>query len=759
MKFLIKMELLSDTLPGDAESYGTYIDQDIVSDKDGIPYIPARRIKGILRKNADNLQSYLNLHPDEIFGKPGMNQEFFKISNGYIENYRDIKYFLKSIKINDNKSDSQQILDKIFNRDRISDFYTIIRTQTTIEDYIKGVAKENSLRTSRLLKKGLKFIFILNISNDKIKDDTVLFGDLKKICNISRHIGTNKNRGFGNISLNLQKEPDDNIEELVSQKGENLSLIEEILKIEEQKYIKLNFELYNTEPLIISPYVGLNSRTAFYIPGTMVLGVLASKFIKTNQIKDKAHENIDFKEIFLENNIIFSNFYFTCDFEEFQKRSIPIPKSLYKSKYGNEFLNLINVDLPLNKNLNNLDGYYNTNNLLELKNKDIVNLNTSINYHFQSAKDKSIGSTSEGEQNFFQYESIDANYLFSGSISGKSRYIKKLIKIFKKADSETLTIRLGKSRSAQYGNCLLKLKNYIIQNDNEEIKKHETNRFVIYLESDMILLNSHGYPDPNPKLLMRSLEDNLKLPKNSLKIKKQFIEKIELGGFSGIWGLPKIQFPALKKGSIFLIESLRNINLSKINEFYYGIKTNAGFGKIQIIPISDNYNLHLDSLKFEDLSESKFEQSKIKDFILSALDSYIIDRVNELAYNKANKYQKTYSNSELTRLKKFIKGIDNKEDLKRKFNALSEDGYKKFKPFHDILYLKSRNKKIEDITFNEKIADIVTKLIQENISLKQFSEMIQNNLLNSDLLKYYIIYYLKVLKFLEWTLKKGDSNE
>ncbi len=753
MDFTLEMELKSDTLPGQAESYGRYISKEITTDKFGIPYIPARRIKGILRKNAFYLKLYLNFDVDEIFGKVGMYQEFFRISNGYIKNYWKIRNLLQSIKSNNIDLESKQKLNIIFSRERIIDLFTIIRTQTKIENYMTGVADEKSLRTSRLLKKGLRFMFTINISDEKIEDDNDFFEDLKKICSVSRHFGSNRNRGFGNINLKIEKKPDSNTNKPDIQEKKSSSLIEEILNLNDQNYVELNFDLFNTEPLIITPYVGLKNKTAFFIPGTMILGVLAYKFIKINRLKKNAHENQDFKEIFLEDNVIFSNFYPIDSFKEIKNRSLPIPKSLCKLKYGDEFLNLINQDLPLDKNFSDLEGFCYNNKIFEVNKSDLVNLNTSVNYHFQSSKDKSIGSALEGEQNFFQYESIDPGYHFSGKIYGKSYYIKKLLEIFEEKNSTLVKIQLGKSRSAQYGNCILQIKNYFVKNNRENRKDQKVNRFIIYLESDMILLNSYGHPEPNPKILTETVEDKIGIEKNSLEIHKQYIDKIDVGGFSGIWGLPKIQYPALKKGSILLIESKQKIEISKIKELHLGIKTNEGFGKIQLSQLSDDSGLKLNISKLKDQSKDEFRLQEIKDFLISIFDNYIIDRVNELAYTKSSKYKRNYSISELTRLKTLIIDLDDDSALKNKFNALSKNGFKKFKPFHNLLYLKSSNQNIEDITFNVEIKKIVTNDILNTLN-NRFSDLIENELFTFNLFKYYKNYYLKVLKILEWNLKK-----
>ena len=48
----IRIQLLSDLCTGSGETYNSMIDSDITYDEYGIPYIPARRIKGCIREAA-----------------------------------------------------------------------------------------------------------------------------------------------------------------------------------------------------------------------------------------------------------------------------------------------------------------------------------------------------------------------------------------------------------------------------------------------------------------------------------------------------------------------------------------------------------------------------------------------------------------------------------------------------------------------------------------------------------------------------------
>jgi CRISPR/Cas system CSM-associated protein Csm3 (group 7 of RAMP superfamily) len=51
----LEITLDSDALVGSGESYGSIIDGDVVFELNGLPYIPAKRIKGCLRDAAEEI--------------------------------------------------------------------------------------------------------------------------------------------------------------------------------------------------------------------------------------------------------------------------------------------------------------------------------------------------------------------------------------------------------------------------------------------------------------------------------------------------------------------------------------------------------------------------------------------------------------------------------------------------------------------------------------------------------------------------------
>jgi CRISPR-associated protein Csx10 len=204
--YLIKLTFKSDALPGSGEGFGSVIDQDVVFDELGIPYIPAKRIKGLLRESYEEVCQVLRdsgsafcVEPASLFGEPGQQSESpVYFSNLFVENYKNIKNMLKKLSL---------IYPLIFNQESIIEAFTYLRQQTAI-DQITGTALPHSLRTIRVLKKGITFVGDLKIDKDilgkNINNNYInLIYCLALACKNLKRMGTKRTRGFGELDCFL----------------------------------------------------------------------------------------------------------------------------------------------------------------------------------------------------------------------------------------------------------------------------------------------------------------------------------------------------------------------------------------------------------------------------------------------------------------------------------------------------------------------------------------------------------------------------
>lgn len=199
--YKLTIKLKSDSLIGSGQGFGVLIDSDVVFDDVGIPYIPARRVKGLLRDSAEELNSSaLYSQPTDIasiFGKAGGAEVNSYFSDLKLNGADEFKPWLQYL--------YQSELKNFINPEAVKDNYTLTRTQTAIEVEDKekfGTAKENSLRAARVLKKGLEFTGIIQTNTDK----DFLINTAKNL----KWLGTKRNRGFGNVECVITEEDKNN---------------------------------------------------------------------------------------------------------------------------------------------------------------------------------------------------------------------------------------------------------------------------------------------------------------------------------------------------------------------------------------------------------------------------------------------------------------------------------------------------------------------------------------------------------------------
>ena len=132
--------LKSDLCAGSGYSYAGIVDSDVCYDIYGIPYIPAKRLKGCLREAA-GLIGLTESEIEQIFGKAGREKaQGVFLGNAYIEGYEELYRELK---------EAGPLVRQYMTSQNVLDQFTMIKAQTKILE--NGVAKDNSLRYTRTI--------------------------------------------------------------------------------------------------------------------------------------------------------------------------------------------------------------------------------------------------------------------------------------------------------------------------------------------------------------------------------------------------------------------------------------------------------------------------------------------------------------------------------------------------------------------------------------------------------------------------------
>jgi CRISPR/Cas system CSM-associated protein Csm3 (group 7 of RAMP superfamily) len=173
------IQFLSDWHCGSGLSGGAETDADIIKDEYGIPYVPGKTIKGLMRYALNEMQQ---VQPDEVnqsevdalFGEEGKTSGTAFFSNATLVDHEDIK--------------KNQLGEHLF------------RNVASTQIDTNGVAVDKSLRVMEVCMpvtlSGAIQVPQENIEHTKLLD---------KAMKWTRAIGVNRNRGLGRCIIKLSK--------------------------------------------------------------------------------------------------------------------------------------------------------------------------------------------------------------------------------------------------------------------------------------------------------------------------------------------------------------------------------------------------------------------------------------------------------------------------------------------------------------------------------------------------------------------------
>lgn len=735
----IEMMLLSDAIPGSGEGIAGIIDSDIVYDEFGIPYIPAKRIKGILRESARDLLDVGKLSKaqiDALFGVRGDDKGTdLKISDGFIADYKDVRGFLKAVKHNYTKAYS------LLNQEAVLGYYSYTRSQTTIGG--NGTAEEDTLRTFRILKRGLAFSFDV-VCPENFK------ADLGLICRITRSFGTSRTRGTGAIKLELKDETPNAAEEINNDFQNHLN---------DNDFCEIALDIHNKSQLLVSQQVGKTQDSEDYIPGSFILGALADRFIVANKLY-APHMDENFRAIFLSGQVGFSDAY-PCVPEG--RTYWPCPHSLAKEKDKDRHFDLTdpdNIELIIKEKIQTKGkiGPY-----IEFGGSDIeyVVPEMEVEYHHARPDDRSIGHATDDDGKFYQFIVIKPDQHFRAAMNGKYRYLKLLFELLQKNN----VLYLGKSRTAQYGKCECTEKIAKIDPPGAKNRRiwKQGEKAVITLRSDTILRNENGLTIADPELLVQEMRELRGFDKPDAitaveiiqNIKHCFADTKKIGGYLGVWNMPKIQAVALAAGSelVCLNNTGQDIPADEVESHAFGCRTEEGFGKVRI-------DLHrpIDIGKVEK-AESSYsmsdESTKAKGIVKHILDKELEAATISYAVKRCEKYTGNLSNSFIGRLKMMIDHAPNMKKLEEiQFGKRAWDSVKKLKhywPLNDLddskrrLTIDSANflKDVKSTRRTEEIDNI--SIILRTVDLEDYLQNIPDSV-QDDLFKLFANHFLTLAR-------------
>lgn len=611
---IISIKLLSDLCCYSGEVYNTTVDTDVVYDDYGLPYIPAKRLKGCIREAALELYEMgLMPHYNAIFGKEGSDASAFTISNAKLENYdakvKELKQFEKT---------------DFVNQQNVLSLYTYLRTQTAV-DTNTGTAIENSLRTLRVLKKGLIFHADVDLEN---KD---YFEEFKNAVSMVKHMGVSRTRGLGLVELKVENSLSTSVDHVLFKENE--------LKDEN----KISYTIHLNSPLICKSAQGNQAKTEDYIVGSKVLGLIA------RSMGNDAYQKVM-------NDIVVSNAYVSLD----GNRSLPGRNSLQKIKnqsYVDGKMEI--VDMMYFKNDNDKEQRTPANIDYMSDQNEVLSVEKQISYHHQRPSDKSIGRATSREGQFYQLASICEAQTFKGFIYANRETAKQIMD----AVSKLGQVRMGYGRNSEFGQIDFTLDS-VEDARNKETLIHDAD---LLLASDVILYNDNGMLVADVNVLKDYLNSYFGV--DDIEIESPFLSYNAIGGFNVTWRRKKQIFSALSKSSCMKIHSDTGFKASYNHSYFVGERVSEGFGEIVLEKTKENDRVCVYKPVEEERSLNKDANLDIMNELLEKeLEKRMDERVRDVVAK--NSMSLDQLNPALSKMRLLFRTKSDYNEMKNEFEQL-----------------------------------------------------------------------------------------
>lgn len=610
----ISIKLLSDLCCYSGEVYNTTVDTDVVYDDYGLPYIPAKRLKGCIREAALELYEMgLMPHYNAIFGKEGSDASAFTISNAKLENYdakvKELKQFEKT---------------DFVNQQNVLSLYTYLRTQTAV-DTNTGTAIENSLRTLRVLKKGLIFYADVDLEN---KD---YFEEFKNAVSMVKHMGVSRTRGLGLVELKVKNISGASVKHVLFKENE--------LKNENM----ISYTIHLKSPLICKSAQGNQAKTEDYIAGSKVLGLIA------RSMGNDAYQKVM-------NDIMVSNAYVSLD----GNRSLPGRNSLQKIKnqsYVDGKMEI--VDMMYFKNDNDKEQRTPANIDYMSDQNEVLSVEKQISYHHQRPSDKSIGRATSREGQFYQLASICEAQTFKGFIYANRETAKQIMD----AVSKLGQVRMGYGRNSEFGQIDFTLDS-VEDARNKETLIHDAD---LLLASDVILYNDNGMLVADVNVLKDYLNSYFGV--DDIEIESPFLSYNAIGGFNVTWRRKKQIFSALSKSSCMKIHSDTGFKASYNHSYFVGERVSEGFGEIVLEKTKENDRVCVYKPVEEERSLNKDANLDIMNELLEKeLEKRMDERVRDVVAK--NSMSLDQLNPALSKMRLLFRTKSDYNEMKNEFEQL-----------------------------------------------------------------------------------------
>ena len=610
VRLRFSMTLLTDALPGAGSAPGETFDNTVRTDRFGLPFIPARTLKG-LWLNA--FREYLDVMGEEaltegdltlLFGTPG-TEGCLRFGNGLPEGAQDLEAWLDGVPATHRPDPT-----------RVKEAFVTRRSQTRI-DPITGTAVQGTLHQAQYLRAGLVFTAEVTLQPHP---DSVVQERLTSLLHPGeegrsllqsvlesdalRRFGTNRTRGAGAIACRLERLSPD----VRAASGAPLPMPPSGARV------RRTLRLTNPERLSIADNQPNGADCLPYLPGSLLLGAMAGAFRRV--VPKSGEADACFRTLFLDGTCLFANAY-RCDGNG--HRSLPAPIGVFRTKdrRTDEKGRLV---LSMERTADfckALSGYVvpvpeQDGLLREVRPvlADALHVSLPGNRGFKGTGDAGMdGAVMDGSENggtgvhgtLYGMRALESGQAFCSVIEGPPDCLSQLEALFPSGS----VLQVGRSRGAQYGSVQVCWGDVEVlpeavaepviprgiraeQSTNGLLESWKTCLLLLaspWIPGTMTEADDPGFVDPsNRTILRRDIADALGLPDDTIRLTDaSVLRQAMTGGFHSFWGVPRPHLSAIAAGSTLVLQLPASCPLIP-DTLWLGRQCQEGYGEAHLLP-------------------------------------------------------------------------------------------------------------------------------------------------------------------------------
>lgn len=561
----LKIVLRSDLCAGNGESVGNAVDTDVCMDGVGLPYIPSRRLKGCLKQSAFDLEDMGYPEAAEktqrLFGDAYGKEGCLFIQDAVMEEAGGLREFLTKTA---NDPQKPEAVRRTAHSSNVERMFSMVRGQTKLEE---GVKVENTLRFTRVishynpfeLAQGTEMVFYAPICLETA--DAGLRKFLEDCCRATRHIGTLRSRGLGNVTISVCHFSSEREKSLKNDQNDAV-----LNRLQPTERVRISYHVTLDAPVTLPGCNELNTS----IPARSVIGCLARSYLQNGNAGD-----VKFRSLFQNGDVCWSALTPVIH----GVISDPVPMTLVKLK--NDGGRMVNHLLQKDNRWKSMkpktmDGAFAS--ICSDKDGDICYIaEPAIHTIYHNAINRTGRnqlSAQDSTRTLYMQDSIDAGSVYGGTVVCTAAMAKDVLKCLTESE-----LRFGRSKSAQYAACSLKGSPVVEEYKDEMFLTEAGEVIYVILKSDLAVMQGGRYVtgvDEVRKVIAQKLQVSAEVPVGQ----QDYCRYHTVGGYQAAWSLQKPQIPVVRAGSVYCFEAAGE----KLPAFFQtGQFIQEGFGVCQVM--------------------------------------------------------------------------------------------------------------------------------------------------------------------------------